>query len=119
MKLSQINNPALNEGLQGFESGSDFLVDLLPRVIGLAFVVGVIVFLFIILIGGIQWISSGGDKAGIEAARGKILNAVVGLIVLFAALAILSFLGDFFGLDLLDIQLGPLQIGIEPGTNPH
>jgi len=110
-----ITNPALGEGLQDTllnkGGGSTFVAELLPRLIGLALAVGAIVFLFIMLVGGIQWISSGGDKAAIESARGKIVNALGGVILLFATFAIVSFIGDFFGLKLLELDLGVLQLG--------
>ena len=39
---------------------------------------------FYLILGGFQWITSGGDKAGTEAAREKITAAFIGLaIVLF------------------------------------
>ena len=44
---------------------------------------GLIAFVYLLL-GGIQWITSGGDKAGVDAARQKILAAVIGLIIVFA-----------------------------------
>ena len=47
------------------------------------------VFLYLIW-GGIQWITSGGDKGKTEEARNKITAAVIGLIVLAASYAILQ-----------------------------
>ena len=103
----EINNPLLTETVRSF-SGTEFFADLLPRLIGLAFVVGVLVFVFIMIIGAIQWIISGGDKAGIEGARGKITNAIVGIVILFCLFAILRIVGDFFGINILELDLEPL-----------
>ncbi len=47
------------------------------------------VFMYLIW-GGIQWITSGGDKGKTEEARNKITAAVIGLIVLAASYAILQ-----------------------------
>jgi len=85
----QITNPALGPGLQG-KSGIEFFQDLLPRMVGLAFVIGSLIFFFVMVIGAIQWISSGGDKAAIEAARGKISNAIVGIVILLAVFAVVK-----------------------------
>jgi hypothetical protein len=62
------------------------------------------------LLGGIQWISSGGDKTALEGARGKITNAVIGIIILFSLFAILKIVEDFFGINILTIDFGPLMV---------
>ena len=60
------------------------------------FVAALLVFAYLIW-GGIQWITSGGDKGKTEEARNKITAAIIGLAVLAASYAIflivLSFLG--------------------------
>lgn len=61
---------------------------------------------FYLLLGGIQWITSGGDKAGLEAARNKIIHAIVGLIVVFSAWAITLLLQSFLNITIL----GPISI---------
>ena len=120
-----IINPALGENLQKIlkeGGGTGFLQDLLPRIIGLGLIIGIVMFFFIMLIGAIQWISSGGDKGAIEAARSKLTNALVGILLLLALFAIIKLLGDFFGVNILEIDLGPLKIGIPdtpcPLNNP-
>ena len=66
----------------------------------LLIVAGLLAFFFLIL-GGIQWITSGGDKGGLEAARNKIIHAIVGLIVVFSAWAITLLLQNFLGISIL------------------
>ncbi len=61
-------------------------------------------FLYLIL-GGIQWITSGGDKSGMEAARNKITSAIVGLIIVAAAWAIMMLVGQFVGVNFLNKDL--------------
>jgi len=63
------------------------------------FLAGLIVFVYLI-IGGIQWITSGGDKAKTEAARGRITAAVVGLAIVASSFAIMSLLGTLFGINI-------------------
>jgi len=57
---------------------------------------GLIAFIYLLL-GGIQWITSGGDKAGVDAARQKILAAVIGLIIVFATWALIKVIEGFLG----------------------
>ncbi|HLD41930.1 MAG TPA: hypothetical protein VJB06_02755, partial [archaeon] len=60
---------------------------------------------FIYLIwGGIQWITSGGDKSATEAARNRIQAAILGLFIVFAAWAIMLVLGKFFGFDITNLS---------------
>jgi len=105
MKLAAepIQNKALNVQ---FSSGTEFLGKFLPNLIGLSLVIGVVLFLFIMLIGAIQWITSGNDKGGIEAARGKITNAIIGLILLLSTFAIIQLIESFMGINIMTINLG-------------
>ena len=83
--------------------------DSLGNVVGtgvtVAFVIAVVIALFYLIWGGIKWILSGGDKGGVEAARGTIIAAIIGLVVTFAAYFILNTVLTVFGLSLGDIKL--------------
>lgn len=59
--------------------------------------------LIYIVIGSIQWITSGGDKTKLDAARKKLTWAVVGLIITFLAFFIVSVIGYLFKVDLLTL----------------
>ncbi len=63
--------------------------DIMTFFIRAFFVVAGIVALFYLMLGAFGWITSGGDKDGISAARNKIQAAVVGLILIIAVLAII------------------------------
>ncbi|MEK7112404.1 MAG: hypothetical protein AAB875_03680, partial [Patescibacteria group bacterium] len=68
-------------------------------------VIAALVFFFILVIGGIRWIASGGDKAHTEAARSQITAALVGLVIVFAAWAIVQLINTFFGIDIFKLTL--------------
>lgn len=93
-----VHNPALGSFLGTLDPSSSlaYFQMMLPNLIGLLFIIGAIVFLFIMLMGGIQWISSGGDKAALESARGKITNAIIGLVILLGTFAIIKLIETFF-----------------------
>lgn len=63
---------------------------------------GLAVFVFLIM-GAINWLTAGGDKAKVEAARDRITNAIVGMAILFASVAIVDFIGPAIGFDILDM----------------
>ncbi len=66
--------------------------------IGVAFVIAIIVCLFFIIWGAVNWITSGGDKQKLASARNRIMYAIIGLLlVLFSVLIGNLFIG-FLGL---------------------
>ncbi len=73
-----------------------------------ALVVAAVIFFFILVIGGIRWIASGGDKGATEAARSQITAALVGLIIVFAAWAIVYLINAFFGVDIFNLTITPV-----------
>ena len=74
-------------------------------VVTIPFVIAILIALFFLIYGGIKWITSGGDKAGVEAARNQIIAAVIGLIIVFLSFFILNLVLQFFGLSLFSLQL--------------
>lgn len=69
--------------------------------ISLVLILVAIVFFFILVIGGLKWITSGGDEKKVAAARAQITNALIGLVIVFAAWAIMKLIGSVFGIDIL------------------
>ena len=69
--------------------------------VNLILIVAAVIFFFILVIGGIRWITSGGDKANTEAARNQITAALVGLVIVFAAWAIIQLIQTFFGITII------------------
>ena len=63
-------------------------------------VAGLLTFAYLVL-GGIEWITSGGDKAGMEQARNRITNALIGLGIVVAAWAVTKVIETFFGITIL------------------
>lgn len=90
----------------GFEPlGTLTFPTLISGFIRLVVIVAAIVFFFILVIGGIKWIASGGDKAKTETARNQITAALVGLVIVFAAWAIVALINVFFGIDIFKLAI--------------
>mgnify|MGYP001595922330 CR=1 FL=1 len=77
----------------GFSDIGQFITNALS----LAFVIGIIVVLVMFVVGAIQWISSGGDKEGVGAARGRITHAIIGLVILAVSYALFHLAAQFVG----------------------
>jgi TRAP-type C4-dicarboxylate transport system permease small subunit len=78
---------------------------IISALIRMTVVVAAIVFFFILVIGGIRWIASGGDKAQTEAARNQITAALVGLVIVFAAWAIVALINTFFKVNIFSLAI--------------
>lgn len=85
-----LNYPActsVDVGALGFKIPS--LGDLLTFAIRAFFVIAGLAALFYLLLGALAWVTSGGDKDSVTAAREKIQAAVIGMILIVAVLAII------------------------------
>lgn len=69
--------------------------------VGTLLIIAALLAFFYLILGGIQWITAGGDKAGMEAARNKITHAIVGLIIVGAAWAIMLLVQNFLGVSII------------------
>ena len=67
------------------------------NLISLIYIIAAIVFVFMIIFGALQWLTSGGDKDAVKAARDRIIHAIVGFAILAAAFAIIKLVGTFTG----------------------
>jgi len=93
-------------GQSSFSSlGTLSIPGVISGLIGLMMIVAAIVFFFILVIGGIKWIASGGDKVKTEEARNQITAALVGLVIVFAAWAIVNLIQTFFGVDIFSLKI--------------
>ncbi len=105
-----IVNPVLPSTLGQDPNSIGFLQKFLPMAVTLILIVGAIVFFFNLVVGAIQWISSGGDKEAVGKARSRITSALVGLVILFAVFAIIGLIQDIFHVSILSIDIGKLII---------
>jgi len=93
-----IDNPVITNLVGKTEADAPgILGKLFSGIIAFLLVIGTIWAFFQLLLGGINWISSSGDKGKLEAAQQKIIQAIIGLGIIFASwavfIAVLSFLG--------------------------
>ena len=80
------------------------IAQLLSILVNLAYFVAGLAFFINLIIGGIQWISSGGDPKSLQSARGRITSAFIGLIIVVAAYAITLIAGQVFGIDIFNFK---------------
>lgn len=91
-------------GLEGLTEGAapGIFTQVISVIIGVLTIVAGIYFIFAFLTGGIQYITSGGDKAAAEAARGRITNGIIGLVIVVVAVFIIDVIGNILGINILN-----------------
>lgn len=103
--IAQADTINLRPGGQFSQLGQLTIGGIVSGLIKLILIVAFLVFFFILVIGGIQWIASGGDKAQTEAARGRITAALVGLVIVVSAWAIVELINRFFGINIFELNI--------------
>ncbi len=92
------------------EGYADNIGGLFSAVLTFVMVIAALLVLGYLIWGGVEWITSGGDKGKTESARNKITAAVIGIIVLAAAYAIFLLIITFLGFN----DVGTLFDSIDP-----
>ncbi len=99
---AQVNSTVSLDAPSGFENLQAISFGgVIEWAIAVVLVLAAVIFFFMLVIGGIKWITSGGDKGKTEGARNQITAALVGLIIVFASWAILQLVNLIFGIDII------------------
>jgi len=106
-------------GFSGFGSlgenvgeGTPIFIKFISGTIGLMTIIAIIWFAFILITGAISMISAGSDKTAVEGAKKRITNGLIGLVVVIAAIFILSLFGLLIGIPGI-LNIGELFGGIQ------
>ncbi len=117
--LAQLPTPtgAINitvDPTKGYSTLGEFIGNFLT----LALAIAILVVLVMLIWGAFEWITSGGDKEAVGKARGRIINALIGLAVLAIAFALARVAGGFLGFtNLNQIHIpGPSGVTPAPGS---
>lgn len=105
--ILDIAGEAAKQGLQGAEqhaSADGGFGIFLSSMMGAAMVLAALIAFVFMLWGAVEWITSAGDRSKIESARNKISNAIIGLVVLAAVVAVFVVLQQFLELDVLTFR---------------
>lgn len=92
----------------GYQPGSDLgsstsaIEKLISNVLVVLTAVAGIAFVLFFLLGGLNWITAGGDKGKIDKAKGMMTNGAIGLIVIAVSYAIVWIVGKALGIDILE-----------------
>lgn len=82
------------------QGGAGGISIVLKNFIILFYQIAIILFVFMVIFSALQWITSGGDKEKVANARGRLTNAIIGIVVLGLAWVITQTLGTFTGISM-------------------
>lgn len=106
MKLAQINlgpdGGFKGQGPLGLSGGAGSAPTIFNKIIsstiGLMTIIAFIWFLFLLVSGAYSIMSAGGDKQALESAKKRIATGLIGVVVIIAAIFIVSLIGELIGL---------------------
>ncbi|PJE69289.1 hypothetical protein COU96_00545 [Candidatus Shapirobacteria bacterium CG10_big_fil_rev_8_21_14_0_10_38_14] len=98
---SEIYNPALN-GF-GTGEGETIIAQVIANALKIVFSISGLVLLVMLLIGGFQWMTAGGNKEALANAQKRISSALIGFIIFISVFAIINFVAPVLGLEFLQI----------------
>jgi len=81
----------------GLGAGNIGIGRVLTNLLSLIYIVAGIVFLFMIVIGAFQMITSGGDKEAVANSQKRITYAIIGIVLLALAFVIVRLVGQITG----------------------
>lgn len=73
----------------------------LNQIILIIFTLAAVIFLFMLVFSALQWLTSGGDKEKIEKAKGRLTNAIIGIVLLSVALLLARIVGILTGFNFI------------------
>lgn len=77
------------------------IVDIIRNAIRFVLLVAFVLAFVFLLIGGIRWITAGGDEKAVGSARGMITAALIGLVVVLVSYALIVLVETFFGVSII------------------
>jgi len=110
---SRITNPLYNiywKALLTNKRSDIFFQKIITNFITLGFIIGILIFFYVLISGAILWMTSGSDKVALEKARGKLTSGFIGIVILFSVFAIIKIIEQFFEIDILTIDFSGLFI---------
>jgi len=102
--LAQISDSSVTNKLKqtGFSAGfsrdtNEFtLSETIGRIVSMALSLIGVVFMILIILGGYQWMTAGGNEEQVSKAKDRIKNAIIGLVITVSAYAIWALIEEYF-----------------------
>lgn len=95
---NNVLNASINSNVNGIIAPNTSVGSIITFLVSFIIILAFLAALFYIVLGAFQWITSGGDKAKVDAARNHIIAAVIGLVVIALSFVIINVVISALGL---------------------
>ena len=85
--------------------GNTDIIQIVRAIIRFILLIAFVLAFIFLLIGGLRWITAGGDEKSVASARGMITAALIGLVIVLLAFAIIKLVETFFGVTIVSGNL--------------
>lgn len=113
--LAQITNPAIDPKVGKYgsfpagDAASKIFQTYVPILIKLSFTVAGVVFFFMLIFGGFEYITAGGDKEKLGSSTKRIGNALIGMTILLSSYALFRLVNMVFGINVLNLVIPTIE----------
>jgi hypothetical protein len=87
---------------QGTDTAPTQLNNLFSTIFGFLTIIAGLSFLIYFLIGGLTWITAGGDSKKVDTAKAMMTNGAIGMIIIVATYGVVWIVGEVLGINILD-----------------
>ena len=102
VEFGAITTPGGYQPGTGIEGSTSAIEKLMSNVLVILTLVAGMAFVLYFLLGGLNWITAGGDKGKIDKAKGMMTNGAIGMIIIALSYAITWIVGKALGIDILN-----------------
>lgn len=99
-------DPCANLSVEGAEGVASIqcVVPLIANIIRAVVSLGAVALFVMLLVGGFNFLFSGGEQKKLEAARGTVTQAIVGIVIMSVAYLIIKTIELFTGVNITTLQ---------------
>lgn len=96
--------------IQGSSTTTDFNVAFgswIGGLLAIIMTISLLILLGMLILGAIQWITSGGDSGKLQSSRDRMLHAIIGILILSSVLAVFIFVQYLLGVEIISFGSTP------------
>jgi len=93
VKVGNLKDAFQVEEIESSGGAENFIATKTGRIIGQVLSFLGVIFLILMIAGGISWMTAGGNQEKVGKAKKIIISAIIGLVIVFSAYAVTAFVG--------------------------
>ena len=106
MKIAQDLEKIQKKAIPNFEFAGKGLGNIITAIIPYIFAASGLIILVYFVIGGLEFLTSGGDPKKTESAKGKLTGAIVGFVIIFVSFWLVQIIGRVLNIEIFKTIFG-------------